>query len=401
MSASKPDLAQALLSPLKAMTSRDFYFGVLFRMKGTGFLYLFLLCVVLAIPATWRTASVMHYFKSLGLPRLVAQIPPSYLDASGTLAPQGGGSSYAEIKNAQGEVVMVYNTDGKALSGAAADAPIEFGAKDMVIHNFKGGISLPYIGLFPTDTSFQPVQSAQALEGVLGASTQLIWSVLLLSMYMFLVFNALISACLSRFMMVFIFRIKAEFGATLRLCSYANTLVAFIMLAQFFVFLPMSYTVMALVPLVYVALFCQKFRAELAKDGINGFARRHGGAARVQGSGEDAQDQDGPRRDTSVYSGNMYAQEQERLKRQEERRRNEGAGGEAGQDEPQDGEGRDQDNGSSGQAQDGMRGQAGSGSADSSDDGLGRGDDDDDDNNDDKGGKGGKGGKGSGGYFEA
>ena len=240
------------------------------------------------------------------------------------------------------------------------------------------------------------MQSAQALEGVLGASTQLIWSVLLLSMYMFLVFNALISACLSRFMMVFIFRIKAGFGATLRLCSYANTLVAFIMLAQFFVFLPMSYTVMALVPLVYVALFCQKFRAELAKDGINGFARRHGGAARVQGSGEDAQDQDGPRRDTSVYSGNMYAQEQERLKRQEEeRRRNEGAGGEAGQDEPQDGEGRDQDNGSSGQARDGMRGQAGSGSADSSDDGLGLGDDDDDDNNDDKGGK------GSGGYFEA
>lgn len=395
MSASKPDLAQALLSPLKAMTSRDFYFGVLFRMKGTGFLYLFLLCVVLAIPATWRTASVMHYFKSLGLPRLVAQIPPSYLDASGTLAPQGGGSSYAEIKNAQGEVVMVYNTDGKALSGAAADAPIEFGAKDMVIHNFKGGISLPYIGLFPTDTSFQPVQSAQALEGVLGASTQLIWSVLLLSMYMFLVFNALISACLSRFMMVFIFRIKAGFGATLRLCSYANTLVAFIMLAQFFVFLPMSYTVMALVPLVYVALFCQKFRAELAKDGINAFARRHGGAARVQTGGEGGQDQEGPRRDTSVYSGNMYAQEQERLKREaEERQRNEGAG-ESGQDEP-NGEG--QAPGSSDQGQDGMQDQDGSGNAGGEGQGPGGGsqdDDDDDDNNNDKGGK------GTGGYFEA
>ena len=398
MSASKPDLVQALLSPLKAMVSRDFYFGVLFRMKGTGFLYLFLLCVVLAIPATWRTASVMHYFKSLDLPRLVAQIPPSYLDASGTLAPQDGGSSYAEIKNAQGEVVMVYNTDGKALSGAAADAPIEFGAKDMVIHNFKGGISLPYLGLFPTGTSFQPLQSAQAIEGVLGASTQLIWSVLLLSMYMFLVFNALISACLARFMMVFIFRIKMGFGATLRLCSYANTLVAFIMLAQFFVFLPMSYTVMALVPLIYVALFSQKFRAELAKDGINGFARRHGGAARVQNGGDGAQDQEGPRRDTSVYSGNMYAEEQERLKRQEEERRRE-QDAQNGQDQ---GQAQDQSPDGSGESRDG-EGDQGPGEGQDGPDGDGAdvgsqgrdGEGRDDDDND------GKGGKGTGGYFEA
>ncbi len=391
MSASKTSLTKALLSPVKAVISRDFYFSVLFRMRGTGFLYLFLLCVVLAIPAAARTATVMHYFKSLDLPRLVAQIPASYLDSSGTLSPQGGSSSYAEVKNAQGEVVMVYNPEGKPLEGPAADAPIEFGAKDMVIHNFKGGISLPYVGFFPTETSFQPVQSAQMLEGVLGSSTQLIWSVLLLSMYMFLIFNALLTACLARFMMVFIFRIKAGFGATLRLCSYANTLVAFLMVAQFFVFLPMSYTIMVLVPLVYVGLFSQRFRAEIAKFGADGMMSRHGmerapGDIRTGSGQDDGADQDedqedeGPRRDTSVYSGNMYAGEQERLRREAEER------------ERREKEAQAQDQGrQDGQSQNGESGQGG-GEQQGPSDGSGR---DDDDNNRSGGGK------GTGGYFEA
>jgi hypothetical protein len=379
---SKPSLKQALLSPLKAVSSRDFYFTVLFRMKGTGFLYLFLLCVVLAIPAAWRTASVMHYFKSLDLPRLVAQIPASYLDASGTLVPDTGSSAYAEIRNAQGQVVMVYNAQSKKLEGEAARAPIELGPKDMIFHNIKGGLSLPYVGFFPTGTAFQPVQAAQMLEGVLGSSTQLIWSVVVMSMYVFLIFNAFLSACLARFMMVFIFRIKTGFGATLRLCSYANTLVAFLMVAQFFVFLPMSYTVMVLVPLVYVALFAQKFRAELAHDGIDGFARRYGGRARVRpGAGQE----EGPRRDTSVYSGNMYAEEQERRKREAEGREKQEQQGSEGAGAGEGGGGNQAPDG-------GSEGASGAEGGPSAQEGSGSGSDDDGRNG---------GGKGTGGYFEA
>lgn len=331
------NLKQALLSPFRAMVSRDFYFSVLFGMKGSGFLYIFLLCAALAIPGSIRTASVMHYFKSLDLPRLVVQIPASYLDESGTLSPNDQNEAYKEIKNQSGNLVMVYNTADKPLSGAAADAPIEFNSKDMVFHNIKGGLSLPYVGLFQTGTTFQPVQSAQMLEGVLGAGPLLIWSVIMLSMYFFLIFNAFVTACLARFMMLFIFRIRTSFGATLRLSSYANTLVAFIMLAQFFVFLPMSYTIMALVPLIYIALFSQRFRAELAHDGIENFARRYGGRARVQTQVQTNADESRPR-DTSVYSGNMYADEQERLKREAQEQEKAEKTQNSGQDQNKDDE---------------------------------------------------------------
>ena len=90
--------------------------------------------------------------------------------------------------------------------------------------------------------------------------------------------NALLSACIGRFLILFVFRIKLTFLATLRLCAYANTVVALLVLAQFFIYLPISYTVMLILPLLYVSVFSRAFRKELERSGLNAFKNKYTGS---------------------------------------------------------------------------------------------------------------------------
>ncbi len=264
-----------LLFPIKALFSKQFYFKVLFELRGTGFLYLFILSAVFAIPATYKSMEVVDYFKSLELSKLVAQLPPSYLDQNGTLSPNNEQDAYKVITSSSGRPAIVFNTNNEVLSGDALSAPVEFKSSAITVHTEKGDAEITYNSVFETGTNFNPMQMAQVIDEVLNASTRLIWSAMVLWSLVLLLINTLLTACISRFMMLFIFRIRVAFLSALRLCAFANTIVAVLILAQFFIYLPISYTLMLVFPLLYVGAFSHAFRKELAVIGLEGFKAKY------------------------------------------------------------------------------------------------------------------------------
>lgn len=299
----KSDLKTTLLYPIKAIISREFYFKVLFSMKGLGILYLFLLSTVFAIPAAYRSADVMDFFKALELPRLIAQLPPSYLDQNGVLSTSSQEDSYKLIKNSQGKPAIVFNTTDKPLSGEAVDAPVEFNSTFIKVHTEKGDANIEYRGVFETGTDFSPTYMAQAVDQVINATPRMLWAVMFLWFFVLLCLNTLISACLGRFLMLFVFRIRIGFGTALRLCAFANTAVAVIILAQFYVYLPVSYTIMVIIPLLYVAWFSQGFRKELTSLGLDAFKAKYSSNTYYYGNSSAYQNTNNPSANTSFKQG--------------------------------------------------------------------------------------------------
>lgn len=269
------NLIDYLSYPIKALFSKQFYFKVLFELRGTGFLYLFILSAVFAIPATYKSMEVVDYFKGLELSKLVAQLPPSYLDQNGTLSPNDEQDAYKVINSSKGRPAIVYNTGDQILEGDAISAPVEFKSSAITVHTEKGDAEITYNSVFETGTNFNPMQIAQIIDEVLSASTRLIWSAMVLWSLVLLVINTLLTACISRFMMLFIFRIRVAFLSALRLCAFANTIVAVLILAQFFIYLPISYTLMLVFPLLYTGAFSHAFRKELARVGIEAFKTKY------------------------------------------------------------------------------------------------------------------------------
>lgn len=269
------DIRQALFYPIKALTSKDFYFSALFRMRGTGILYLFVLSLVLAIPAAWRSMAVLDFFNALEIPKLVAQIPSSYLDQSGTLSANDENESYKLIYSSKGVPAVVYNPEGRTLEGDALRAPVEFLSQCVRVTTEKGNTEIPYTGFFEGGSNFNPVETAQAAEMILNANFQMVWSAMVLWFFVLLLCNSFICACLGRFMMLFVFRIRMKFLSALRLCSFANTIVAAMILAQFYIYLPLSYTLMILLPMLYIAAFARAFRRELAQSGLEVFKAKY------------------------------------------------------------------------------------------------------------------------------
>ena len=301
---SKENLLTLLTYPLKALCSKDFYFQVLLRMRGTGFLYLLLISFLFAFPACWRSMGVLQFFKSLELPSLVAQLPSAYLDSNGILSPDNDSDAYKLILSSKGYPAVVFNTEGKILEGQAVDAPVEFLADHVKVHTEKGDAVIEYKGLFETAYEFKPVQAAQAVDEVLGASAKTVWSVIVMWFFILLAGNALLSACIGRFLILFVFRIKLTFLATLRLCAYANTVVALLILAQFFIYLPVSYTVMLILPLLYLSVFSRAFRKELERSGLNAFKKKYIGG---ENSGNN-QDEISDGKDTAVSQDQQQTQ---------------------------------------------------------------------------------------------
>ena len=319
---SKENLLKVFTYPLKALCSKDFYFQVLLRMRGTGFLYLLLISFLFAFPACWRSMGVLQFFKSLELPSLVAQLPAAYLDSNGILSPDNESEGYKLILSSKGYPAVVFNTEGKILEGQAVDAPVEFLADHVKVHTEKGDAVIEYKGLFETGSEFKPVQAAQAVDEVLGASARTVWSVIVMWFFILLAGNALLSACIGRFLILFVFRIKLTFVATLRLCAYANTVVALLVLAQFFIYLPVSYTVMLILPLLYVGVFSRAFRKELEISGLEAFKTKYTG---IQES-KNHQNTDPEEHDDTVSQNNVASKPQSEVT-DDKRNKNDGDGG--------------------------------------------------------------------------
>ncbi len=260
-----------LLYPLKALYSKDFYTFILTYMRGMGLVYLLLLSAVIATPASFKVADVLHYFKSLELYSLVAQIPPSYLNKNGILSPNDDNDSFKILYNSKGQPSIVYNTDNKALDGDALKAPIELNRTAIIMHAKGATQAIPYNSLFEVDSSFSPLSAAQSVDVAFSSGFTTIWSVVTIWFFSILTFNTFLTAVIGKFLFTILARMNLKFGSCLRFCAFANTIVAVFLLLQYYVNLPLTYTVVAMFPLVYVALVARDYRRKRMQLGNEAF----------------------------------------------------------------------------------------------------------------------------------
>ena len=85
-------------------------------------------------------------------------------------------------------------------------------------------------------------------------------------------FNTLITALIAKFLFTIVSGINLKFMSYMRFCSFGNTIVAVLLLAQYYVNLHISYSVMAMLPLIYVFLIAKEYRKKLRELGPEGFA---------------------------------------------------------------------------------------------------------------------------------
>lgn len=284
------DLYTCLLYPIKALISKNFYFTVLFRMRGGGLVYLLFLCVGLSFFAGVKGHLILERMSTLELPRLIAQMPPSYLNSNGVLSPNNSEESYKLLRNSQGLPAVVYNTENRPLEGDAVYAPLEFNSDAVSLKSGNNVETIPYNSIFSTDTNFDPFLSSEALDMVINASFFSIWAILAAWFFSALIFNALICAIIGKFLMLMCYKIRTGFASIFRLSAFSNTIVGLLMLLQFFVDIPLSFGIMALLPLVYILLFAREFRKELAACGMEAFKKKYarGGTFKGEAAGAGA-----------------------------------------------------------------------------------------------------------------
>ena len=111
-----------ILYPYKSIVSVRFYFDVLFKMRGLGLVYMLIISTILAVFATFRFHAVVKIYDSINLPRLILEIPKSYLDENGVFSPLDGTTFYKEIYDDHGNLIILYN-DGAVFSAQTGGTP--------------------------------------------------------------------------------------------------------------------------------------------------------------------------------------------------------------------------------------------------------------------------------------
>ncbi len=267
---------RAWLRPLKALCSIRFYFVVLFHLHGWGFVYLTLLSLAIAVPGTYQVQRSLRYYADLELPDLVSRIPPSNVDGAFVLRPAPEAEEYKELFASNGQLVFVYNPLNKPLSGQAQSAFIEIGPRALILRHGTEQTEVPYTAFLVANTSFDPLSSAIALDRILKIQYVPLLVLVFCWFVSLLMFNALLSSLFAKFLLLFISGIRIGYGNVLRICSYASTMVALILLLQCFVLIPLSFTALLLIPLIYTGLFARAFKQELMTLGLEGFGEKYG-----------------------------------------------------------------------------------------------------------------------------
>ncbi len=312
-----PDkLLRWLKLPLLALFSKNFYLSVLGK-RGTGFAYLVFLSLVLALPATFKVYEVVQIFKGYEVSKLVAQIPPSFISASGTLSPKSGAADTAAIRNSRGELVMVYNPTGAPLDADLSSAPLELTAQSLIIRAGGEVNQLPWSSIFSTNADFEPYQAAAALEQVLNSSLLAFWPAVAAYFFSMLAFNTLVTALAAKFLFYFAYRLLLSFGQCLRLMAYANTICALFLVLQFFIYLPISFGLLLVLPLIYAFFFGRDLRRtveQLASSQIKEARRAadagespDAGAAQPQNSQSSTERQEPVKEDENGKGGRFIA----------------------------------------------------------------------------------------------
>ena len=261
--------------PLRALISRSFYFHILFCQRGLGIFYLLCISIVLSVPASYQVAGILKYFRGLEISSLVSQIPASYLNSQGLLSPNDNSENFKILRNSKNQPAIVYNTENRTLSDDALAAPIELKSDAFIIKSAKGVSSIPYIAIFETDSNFKPYESAVAIEEALSAPMITVWLMVSLWFYSILLFTACVAGLIAKFFMLYISKIRVYLSSAIRLCSFGSTLAGVILLVQFFFYVPINFSILVIIPLAYVVMFCHEFRKELARIGLEAFKHKY------------------------------------------------------------------------------------------------------------------------------
>lgn len=299
---SKDNLKTYCQYPIKALCSGRFYFDVLFKLKGMGLAYLFIISLVLSIPATIKVNAVLNTFKSIELPSLVASIPPSYLSDDGVLTPKNSSDAYKEIKTSKGMLAIVYNVDDKNI--ASTENPIvELNSKTIAVKSGGKDTVVAYTDLFEKGSDFNPVEAASLVDAVFGVAKTVMYFFIAGWFFFILAFNALVIAVLSKAIFLFVGKMKTSFVNVLRMSSFANTIVGVVLAIEFFINIKLSYGLVCLLPMVYMGLFIKVFRSEIENNGIENFVKKftpEGTRVRNYGSEESNE-----KKDLSEYTSGL------------------------------------------------------------------------------------------------
>ena len=220
--------------PIKALCSGRFYFDVLFKLKGMGLAYLFIISLVLSIPATFKVNAVLNTFKSIELPSLVASIPPSYLSDNGVLIPKNSSDAYKEIKTSKGMLAIVYNVEDKNVS-SAENPIVELNSRTIAVKSGGKDTVVAYTDLFEKGSDFNPVEAASLVDAVFGVAKTVMYFFIAGWFFFILAFNALVIAVLSKAIFLFVGKMKTSFVNVLRMSSFANTIVGVVLAIEFFI----------------------------------------------------------------------------------------------------------------------------------------------------------------------
>ncbi len=242
-----------LLTPIFALCNLTFYKTLLLTSnKVRGFSYLLILSLILSVPMSFKIKSLFSTFNDMGFSQMVAKLPSSYLDTNGTLHPQDDATNLLYVKNKQGNLFIVYNTNDETLD-SSLNPFFEIRSKYLKLKANDEYLNIPWSAFSTSPMNINSTDASFLLDKVLNSSFLSIF--LVISMWLFLVvaFNALIVGLLSLLALKFITpRLKLKYSHTLTCACYSNTLVLLIMTLQFFIYLPISFNMMAIISFSYV-----------------------------------------------------------------------------------------------------------------------------------------------------
>lgn len=253
--------------PFLALVSRQFYYKVLFELKGLGGSYLLALSIALAVPASFKVLGILATFSALNLPALVTQIPPSYINKHGVLSPNDPSLGFRVITNHSQAAVIVYNPENRTLDSELTGAPFELQSDGLVIRGTGQQSKVSYQSFVGTDISFEPMTTAAMLETVLASGFFSIWPMVTLWFFLILCFNTMLSGLISRVLAILFIKLRMELRAMLRLAAFANTSIALLLLLQFYVYFPIPFAVICIIPIMYLIWFCRTIRQHMNRIG--------------------------------------------------------------------------------------------------------------------------------------
>ena len=262
--------------PLQALTSRNFYYDVLFKLRGIGLVYLLVLSFVLAIPATYKVNHVIDGFRNLELPNLVASIPPSYISETGALVTEDPNVTYKELKTSKGDTALVYNVNDENINIPLKKDQmlVLLNSRNLTVRVNDQDTAIAYTELFVPGTSFNPVEAANLVDSVFSVAKGIMLVFITLWFFCALVINALFVALVSKAIFLLFGKMKTAFINIVRLSCFANTIFAVMLLVEIMFSIALPYAVIMLLPLIYLVLFIIDFRREIEAHGVENFVAR-------------------------------------------------------------------------------------------------------------------------------